>query len=79
MNIRGIVALAAVAVVLQGCAGPSFEAAKADRDLCNLARVQRAQGDPRWNETIDKMQSLQAVSHCLNTDMAQDMGMLNGP
>ncbi len=75
---RWLMAAVAILAVLQGCASPEPAAPGSDRALCNQARAQRMAGDQTWTQTVDRITDLQTAWYCVNYEMGNDMGFIQG-
>jgi len=63
---------------LQGCASLAPPAPGSDAALCAQARAQRMQGDQNWTETVNRIGDRHTAWYCVNYEMANDMGFIQG-
>jgi hypothetical protein len=73
-----LLTMVAITAVLQGCASLEPPAPGSDRALCNEARAQRMQGDQNWTQTVDRIADRHAAWYCVNYEMANDSGFIQG-
>ncbi len=75
---RLLLTAVAISAVLQGCASLEPPPPGSDRALCNEARAQRTKGDQNWTQTVDRIEDRHTAWYCVNYEMANDMGFIQG-
>jgi alkylation response protein AidB-like acyl-CoA dehydrogenase len=74
----GLFAVLAICAGLQGCAGVGAPAPGSDAALCAQARAERMRGDQNWTLTVDRITDRHTAWYCVNYEMANDMGFIQG-